>query len=219
MKKLIIICDSNFALDVKLIVDSIQEYWQEQNWKLPYTFHGYVCADYAKLKLNDKVLPILGTAEEWSPQQDETFAMAIVDPTKKKYYVELLKEKGAHFEVLWAPWVLAPLTMKFEEGCIIAAHSIKEGAKIGPFVTMFHCMLGAATIGEYSSIMAFSNITTATLGSQIYVAPNSFVFERINISNNTTIGANSVVVKDIKASGYVSGIPARRVRKISEERK
>ncbi len=212
MKDLVIVCEDSFGLDVKMIAEGMDAYYVKNNRGHLFDIIGFICPENVKEKLQFKTLPFLSTIEDYQVSDNMVFAMGIVDPGRKEKYIRLLKEKNAEFVTLWAPWVLAPLTMKFKEGCIIAAHSIKENAEIGEFVTMFHSMAGGAKVGSFSSIMSYANVTTADIGEGVYIAPNCAVMENVVVGEKSVIFPNSVVVKNVKANTKVSGIPARKVK-------
>ena len=73
-------------------------------------------------------------------------------------------------------------------------------------------MLGAASVGDYSSIMAFANVTTAKIGEGVYIAPNAAVMEHITVDSGACIYPNSIVVKSVKKDMHVMGVPARKVK-------
>ena len=156
--------------------------------------------------------PYLGSIDEWQPSEDEIYALGIREPHHKKQAVEMLKAKGAKFETLWAPWVMAHLDFQFPEGCIIAAQSIMDSARIGNFVTLFNSMIGFdAIVEDYSSIMSYSNITTAHIGKRVYIEDNAVVIGK-TINDDAVVKANSVVGKEVKAGTTVSGNPARKIK-------
>ena len=209
MKELIIIADDSFGLDIKKIILSINEYWQGQNWGTPYHLKGYITPQDSQAGIGS---PVLGHIEDWVPDEEAYLVMGIVNPQRKKQAVTLLKDRGAVFETLWAPWTMAHLDMKFPEGCIIAAQSIMDSARIGKFVTLFHSMVAFdAVVGDYASVMAYANITTAHIGEGALIGDNSVVIGK-TIQENAVVMPNSVVVKDVKAGTTVMGNPARRVK-------
>ena len=148
---------------------------------------------------------------KWQPSDNERFAMAIVHPEQKKHYVEILKNKGAAFLTLQAPWVFTSSSIKCGEGCIIAAYSIKRFARISSFVTIYQSMLADTIIGSYSSVMAYANTTNATIGELAYIGNNAAIMLDLNIGDGAYVCDNSIVVKDVKPGMIVSGIPARKM--------
>lgn len=212
MRELIIVCEDSFGLDVRMIAEAMNE-WFEQNYgSIRYRLLGYVVPAGTSIKQNPDSLPVLGTIEEWHPGTEERYAMGIVDPLRKELAVMALKNKGAVFETLWAPWVLAPLTMKFGEGSIIAAHSIKVSTEIGPFVTLYKSMTDGARVEAYTSVMGFSNTTTAILEKGVYIGSNAVVLDGVVVGAGAYVEPNSVVVKNVKPGARVSGIPAKKVK-------
>jgi acetyltransferase-like isoleucine patch superfamily enzyme len=212
MRELIIICNDSFGASVRMIAEKMNEYNRlihRSDW---FMIKGYLCVDGYAPKQNENSLPVLGSPEEWIPHNNEVFAMGIVSPGIKKKYVELMKNKGARFCVLWAPWVLTPLSMKFGEGCIIAAHCIHEKAIIQPFVTLYKSMVDNTEIGSYSSVMGFSNITNAKIGEMVYVGNNAAIMMDLTVGDGAYVCDNSVVVKNVKPGTKVSGIPAKRIK-------
>lgn len=213
MNDLIIVCEDSFGLDVKQIVLAINARYNVNN-KVPlFKIKGFIVPKAKSDELNKMLDPYLGTIEAWRPGQSEIYAMGIVDPGRKERYAELLKNRGAEFAVLRAPWALAHLDMEFSEGCIIAAHSIMDSAQIGRFATLHNSMIGFdASVGDYSSVMAFSNITTANIKDGVYIGPNSAIMSGVTVHEGARVLPGSVVVRDVKPGQTVSGIPARRVK-------
>ncbi len=212
MKDIVIVCEDSFGLDVKMIILKINAYWEEQKWGTPYRIKDFLKFRPMDEDLTRLMTPDLGYMEDWDPMPEERFAMGIVNPQHKKQAAGLMKEKGAVFETLWAPWVIASLDFQFPEGCIIAAQSVMDSAKIGRFATLFHSMIGFdAIVGDYSSIMAFANITTSHIGECAFIGNNSVVINK-DIGEEATVMPNSVVVKKVKAGMTAFGNPARKVK-------
>ena len=208
MQDLVIVCENSFGLDVQFIVEAINSS-KTRNGKDPiYNIKGFICPEAAFESCGIKLTSILGSIENWQTKED-VYAMGIVDPRHKEKAAQILKSKGAKFVSLWAPWVLAN-PMPHGEGCIIAAHSIKDNAIIHDFVTLFYSMISTAEIGSYSSVMAYSNVTNAKLAEYCYLEDNTAIMYNLSVVMDTHVLPNSIIINNVKKPGTLFGIPARK---------
>ena len=58
---------------------------------------------------------------------------------------------------------------------------------------------------------------TVEIGSTSWLGVGAAVINNVNICGNCTIGAGTVVIKDIETAGIYVGVPARNVDEIKEE--
>jgi serine acetyltransferase len=52
-----------------------------------------------------------------------------------------------------------------------------------------------------------------TIGDRVYLGTNSSIVEKKYLFSDIKLGANSVVVRDIKKSGTYAGVPAKEIIK------
>jgi serine O-acetyltransferase len=72
----------------------------------------------------------------------------------------------------------------------------------------------SAKIGNNVNLSQFTTIGSnhgkaATIGNNVYIGPNVCIVEDVSIGNNCSIGAGSVVTKDIQENATVAGVPAK----------
>lgn len=94
--------------------------------------------------------------------------------------------------------------------------------KIGPGLFIQHgfsTIIAAAEIGENCWInqqvsIGFSNATDCpTIENNVTISAGAKVIGKVNIGENSKVGANAVVVKNVPANVTVIGVPAYIVRK------
>ena len=69
-------------------------------------------------------------------------------------------------------------------------------------------------IGNNVNISQFLNIGTnhnapAVIGDNVYIGPHVSIVENVHISSNSTIGAGTVVTKNVPKNATVAGVPSR----------
>ena len=97
---------------------------------------------------------------------------------------------------------------------------IPKEAKIGPGLNLGHAtgivLSPTAEIGANCNISQFVNIGSnhgkaASIADNVYIGPMVCIVENVVIGNNVTIGAGSVVIKDIPENSTAVGNPSRVV--------
>ena len=81
----------------------------------------------------------------------------------------------------------------------------------GTFVNVSALIGNNVNLSQLTTIGSISG-HAATVGDNVYIGPGVCVVENVHIGHDTTIGAGSVVLKDIPPHTTAAGVPARVVR-------
>lgn len=87
----------------------------------------------------------------------------------------------------------------------------------GLFIGHEHMRVNPCTVlGNNVNLTHYTTIGTNTkhgaiIGNYVYIGPSVCIVEGVNIGSNTTIGAGTIVVKDLQPNSTYVGNPARRV--------
>lgn len=210
MKDIIIVCEDLFGLEVYDIVMQIN-HWNISHHRPPkYNVLGYISTVEEPFGNVAHHLKKMGSVDDWTPVADEEYALAIKIPEHKPIIVNTLKSKGCKFGTIVASWVLTqPLDLG--EGCIIAAYSIKPDIFIGKYVVMVASIIAAHHIGNYSTILRFSNVI-GDVGECAYIRNHVFTYNNMSVGKGCKVDDGSVVVKSVKPGFHVAGVPARRIK-------
>lgn len=65
-------------------------------------------------------------------------------------------------------------------------------------------------LGQFTTIGSNRN-SAAIIGNNIYIGPSVCIVENVCIESNSTIGAGSVVTRDIPGNTTAAGVPARKI--------
>ncbi|MDY6373090.1 MAG: sialic acid O-acetyltransferase [Bacteroidales bacterium] len=159
--------------------------------------------------------PILSSPENYVPQSDDVFFIAMGDPKWRKYYAEMIEKKGGTFLTIICEGAYVNPTARIGDGSFIAGWtSISDSVNIGrhvmihPFSNIGH----DANIGDYSSIEAYVFIGgESSIGEESVMHVKSSIIRHKSIGNNVEVGINSVVMRNMPDGISVFGNPARKI--------
>jgi sugar O-acyltransferase (sialic acid O-acetyltransferase NeuD family) len=164
--------------------------------------------------------PVLGGINELNNWTNDSLAVvfAIGNPQVKKKIISKINNPKLFYPVLIHPNVQIGSSKFVEigEGTIIAASNIiTVNISIGRHVLLNKACIVAhdTVICDYSSVMSSVNISgEVKIGECVYIGVGAKIINKIEIGNNTIVGAGAVVTKSLPANCTAIGIPAKPIK-------
>lgn len=162
--------------------------------------------------LNGDYPPIICSPEDYQIQPNDVFFVAMGDSQWRKHYVNVIENKGGRFISIIGNDAYINPTASIGEGSFISSKSvISDNVIVGKHVIVhIFCDIGHnAKIGDFSTIEAFSFVGGySEIGSSSVMHVRSTLIRLKKIGNNVSVGAGSVVTRNIKDGQHVFGVPA-----------
>lgn len=159
--------------------------------------------------------PILSSVEDYEVQPEDVFVCALGDVRYKRLYVEKILAKGGRFISLIHPSLQQWQNTTWGEGCIALRNVVVScDVTIGNFVTLMdNCIIGHdARIGDWSSVGAATMMAGfSSIGSMVTLHPHVELLPHKSVADNATVGAGSVVLRNVKEGITVFGVPAAKL--------
>ena len=159
---------------------------------------------------NDIAKPI----SKFNPEE-YVMMVAVADGKDRFDIVQKLPKETQYFTYIHPTVLIMDDNIELGEGSFIGAYSIlTTNIKIGK-----HALLNRGNhighdcqIGDYFSAMPNAVVGgNVTIGDKVYMGSCSNIREKINISNNITIGMNAAVVKNLIDEHIYIGVPAKKL--------
>ncbi len=159
--------------------------------------------------------PILSKIGDYQIEPDDVFACSIGDVQTKVKVCEGLKAKGAKFQTLVHKTAVIWKDSKIGQGTII-----DEGVHIDPNVTIGEdCLIQAkavighdTVIGNYVRVDSFCALVGGTIvKDRAAIYTHAMINHRVTVGEDSTVGACSFVIKNVKPKTTVFGVPAKAI--------
>ena len=209
MKNIVIIGAGDFGKEVAWLIEDINKenpayhilgFLDDDEKKIGQSYNGYSCLG--------PITCIFDLVKE----KDICAVIAMQDCGIRKRIVEKLAGFDA-WETLIHPSVNMSQTSVIGKGCIICAGSnISVNTAIGD-----HCIFNLSvtmghdcTVNDYVSIMSGATVCGhVTIGQEAYLSTNCTVVPGKKVGAYARVGAGSVVLRNVKESVTVMGVPAK----------
>jgi sugar O-acyltransferase (sialic acid O-acetyltransferase NeuD family) len=163
----------------------------------------------------DNYPPILASVEEYSIGPNDLFICGLGSIKWTEFYVSIILKKGGEFINLIHRDAILRTNVKLGKGIIVGQGSIiSTDVKIGDFTQiMSYVILGHdVVVGEYCRVGDYVFIGGfTTLNNNVFAAVRSTILAKLEIGENSTIGAGSVVIRNVKDNSTVFGNPAKKI--------
>jgi sugar O-acyltransferase (sialic acid O-acetyltransferase NeuD family) len=209
MKNLIIIGARGYGREVCGLARQCSGYNTE------YIIKGFLDDKLDALDGFENYPAIISSVEDYEIQDNDVFVCALGDLQWKKHYVEIILSKGGQFINLIHPTVVFTSNVKLGNGIIIFMYSnISNDCVLDDFVTIqgFVAIGHDSKIGKWCHINAYSFTGGyAVLEEEVCLNTRATVLPNIIVRKGATVGAASLVIKNVKENTTVFGVPAKKM--------
>lgn len=209
MKDIVIVGASGFGRELLQWIKDINRI--EPHWNIK----GFLDDNLSALEGYACDHKVIGTIEEYVPQENDVFAMALADPALKKQKVELLEARGAEFVSVIHPEARIGDFNELGKGVIIYPGArVTVNAKLGDFVVVLdNTTIGHdAVVGNYTTICGNTSVNGhVEIGKECFLANHVSVVPGRKIGDNAYVGAGSVVINNVRKGYRVFGSPAKKI--------
>ena len=206
MKNLIIIGARGFGREVYSLAVQCDGHNKD------YIIKGFLDDKSDALEGFENYPEIISDVESYQVQEDDVFTCALGSVKWKKHYSEIILSKGGIFINLIHPTTIFNLNLKRGKGLIIFRYSnISNDCSIGDFVTIqcFVALGHDVKIGMWSHINAYSFMGGfAILEEEVCLNTRATILPNVIVHKGATVGAASLVIKNVKENATVFGVPA-----------
>ncbi len=160
--------------------------------------------------------PIVSSVENYEPQENDLFIVALGDPHAKRKYVEMVKGKGGKFLTLVHPTAMISTNSTLGEGCLVFPNAIIScDITIEDFVTVnAYCVMGhdvyVESYSHLGSVSTFGGF--AHIGKEVTMHPKVHISPHVKVGDNAILGAGSVIIRKVPDGVTVYGNPAKKLK-------
>ncbi len=182
---------------------------------------GYLAPEPTTLKFGTQNLKYLGTELEYSPKKGSKHAIAIGKPAIKAKVYSGLQSKQAEFANVIHPSVVIGQHNQIEQGLIACPGVIiSSDTIIGRCVTlnMQSIVSHDVIIGDFCQISNQCDLTGGVeLGTEVFLGSGARIVPGKKVGDRSSIGAYSIIMKDINSDSVTFVNSTRTMSKPSED--
>lgn len=184
-------------------------------YKIEYVVKGFLDDKQDALVDFDNYPEIISSVEEYEIQKDDVFVCALGSIKWKKHYVELILAKGGKFINLIHPSTNVNTNASIGTGILVFMYSnISNDCVIEDFVII----QGYVGLGHDTKIRKWSHVSSfsftggfVVLEEEVLLNTRATILPHITVRKGATVGASSLVIKNVKEHTTVFGVPAKKL--------
>ncbi len=207
-RNLYIIGASHFGREMEGWLDLVPE--NERDWEFKGFLHTY--QGITPLEKYPSDYSILGNWEDYPLSKDDYCIISVTNCDWKEKIYSHLKDKTTFFTYT-APSAIVGKYNIIEEGCIICPNCVvTTNVYLGKCTTLnIGTQIGHdSTIGNFSSLMPGVDLGGhVIIGKKVFIGTKATIIPKIEIEDNSIVGAGSVVIRKVKSKTTVFGNPAK----------
>lgn len=212
MKDIVIIGCGGLGREVAWLIRRINE--KNSTWNIL----GFIDDNPNNLEKEFSGYKVIGTTDYLQNYCRETAVVCAIANTniRKKIITKIKQNKLLNFPVLIDPDAIISDESRIGEGSIVCARSlISVNVNLGKYsIVDWTSTIGHDTcIGDFCTLYPSVNVSGyVKLGSLSEVGTGTQIIQGISIGDNVTLGAGSVIVRDVQSSVTVVGVPGRIIK-------
>lgn len=209
MKNLIIVGARGFGREVYDLATHCS------GFNLEYVIKGFLDDKADALDGFENYPPIISSVEDYKIEENDVFVCALGTVKWKKHYTELILAKGGKFINLIHPSTKLNTNAITGKGLLVFMYAnISNDCIIEDFVTI----QGYAGLGHDTKIHKWSHLSSysftggfVVLEEEVTLNTRATVLPHVIVRKGATVGACSLVIKNVKENTTVFGIPAKKL--------
>jgi len=209
MKNLIIIGARGFGREVFDLAKQCEGFSKD------YTIKGFLDDKKDALDKFANYPPILSSVESYTIKKEDVFICALGDVKWKEKYVDIILQKGGSFINLIHPTAIINSNCILGKGLIILSRvNISNDCHLDDFISIqpFSAIGHDVRIGSYCHLNAYSFMGGySILESKVTLHTKATILPNKKVGHGSTVGAMSLVIKNVKPNVTVFGSPAKKL--------
>ena len=212
MKDIVIIGAGGFGKEVAWLIEQINK--KSPTWNLL----GFV-DDQIEVETIINGYPVLGDIDYLNDKAYNLICSISHSQTRQKIVFKLQKTKNKFAKLVHPNIELSSSVMIGEGSIICEGVRFTVNISISNHVIIYHnsVICHDSKIGDYTTILPSVNISgNVNLEGCNLIGTGAQIVQNLNIGQNSIIGAGAVVVKDIQSNEVQVGVPAKKIKELSE---